>query len=66
MVVSDVEGVESESLGEGRERHLVIKPAQILPSKIGSGKPAEKKIAAKKKAPKAERAKAPASSPEEA
>lgn len=27
MVVSDVEGVESESLGEGRERHLVIRPA---------------------------------------
>ncbi len=37
MVVSDVEGVESESAGEGRERHLVIKPA-------------EKKTSTKKKA----------------
>lgn len=26
MIVSEVEGVDSESLGEGRERHLVIKP----------------------------------------
>lgn len=29
MVVSDVEGVESESQGEGRDRHLVIKPAEV-------------------------------------
>ena len=27
MVISEIEGVESESVGEGRERHLVIKPA---------------------------------------
>lgn len=27
MVVQDSEGVESESVGEGRDRHLVIKPA---------------------------------------
>ena len=26
MVVGDVDGVESESVGEGRDRHLVIKP----------------------------------------
>lgn len=26
MVVSEIEGVESESTGEGRDRHLVIKP----------------------------------------
>lgn len=41
MVITDVEGVESESVGEGRDRHLVLKPA-------------EKKSAAKKKAAKAE------------
>lgn len=39
MVVSDVEGVESESMGEGRDRHLVLRPASV-----------EKKAAAKKKA----------------
>ena len=26
MVVSDTEGIESESIGEGRDRHLVIRP----------------------------------------
>lgn len=28
MVVSEIEGVESESMGEGRDRHLVIRPAE--------------------------------------
>lgn len=28
MVISEVEGVFSESLGEGRDRHLIIKPAK--------------------------------------
>lgn len=28
MVVAESKGVESESVGEGRDRHLVIKPAQ--------------------------------------
>ncbi len=28
IVVSESEGVESESVGEGRDRHLVIKPAR--------------------------------------
>lgn len=28
MVVQDTEGVESESIGEGRDRHLVIKPVK--------------------------------------
>lgn len=27
MVISEVDGVESESVGEGRERHLLIQPA---------------------------------------
>lgn len=27
MAVQEVEGVESESVGEGRDRHLIIKPA---------------------------------------
>lgn len=62
MVVSDVEGVESESLGEGRERHLVIKPASVASplklrsasSKTSVGKPAEKKITSKKKTSKEE------------
>ncbi|MCL5784642.1 MAG: KH domain-containing protein [Patescibacteria group bacterium] len=33
MVVSEIPGVESESMGEGRERHLVIKPASKGSSK---------------------------------
>lgn len=34
LVLEEVEGVESESLGEGRERHLVIKPSEgKLPNK---------------------------------
>lgn len=28
MAVQDMEGVESESIGEGRDRHLVIRPAK--------------------------------------
>ncbi len=28
MIVSEVEGVESESMGEGRDRHLVIRPME--------------------------------------
>ncbi len=35
MVIGDIEGVESESAGEGRDRHLVIKPV--------TGKKASKK-----------------------
>lgn len=27
MVISEIEGVQSESIGEGKERHLVIRPA---------------------------------------
>lgn len=27
MIVSEIEGVESESMGEGKERHLIIRPA---------------------------------------
>lgn len=52
MVISDVEGVESESQGEGRDRHLVIKPAS---AKASAGKPAEKKSATKKKTTKTEK-----------
>ncbi len=28
IVVQDMEGIDSESIGEGRDRHLVIKPAK--------------------------------------
>lgn len=28
MTISEMKGVESESIGEGRDRHIVIKPAQ--------------------------------------
>lgn len=28
-IIGDIEGVESESIGEGRDRHLVIKPSGV-------------------------------------
>ena len=37
MIVSEVEGVSSESIGEGKERHLVIKPT-VVKSKRASKK----------------------------
>ncbi|MFA5932655.1 MAG: R3H domain-containing nucleic acid-binding protein [Microgenomates group bacterium] len=43
MVASETEGVESESIGEGRDRHLVIRPAaSVKPAKKTSKKAAEK------------------------
>lgn len=37
LVVSEIEGVSSESAGEGRDRHLVIKPTSAeMPSKKGA------------------------------
>jgi len=33
MVISEMEGVESESVGEGRERHVVIKPTVQKPQR---------------------------------
>ena len=53
MVVSETEGVESESLGEGRERHLVIRPSS---AKSPEGKPTEgvKKVRKTKKETKEE------------
>jgi spoIIIJ-associated protein len=46
IIVSEIEGIESESLGEGRDRHLVIKPSLKKPSS---------KKASKKKEPKEEK-----------
>ncbi len=40
MVISEISGVETESVGEGAERHLVIRPAEVGSSdkeKIDSG-----------------------------
>jgi len=42
MIASETEGVESESVGEGRDRHLVIRPAE-------AAKPAKAKKASTKK-----------------
>lgn len=36
MVISEMPGVESESAGEGRDRHIVIKPANQAAGKDGS------------------------------
>lgn len=38
MVVSETDGVESESIGEGRDRHLVIRPAEDAKPSDGSSK----------------------------
>lgn len=40
MIVSEVEGVTSESVGEGKERHLVIKPATTKAKKTTKRKQA--------------------------
>lgn len=44
MVAGETEGVESESIGEGRDRHLIIKPSEVK-------KPATSKVAKVKKTP---------------
>ena len=38
MVVSEIDGVESESVGEGRDRHLVVRPASGAKRKAPSEK----------------------------
>lgn len=43
LVVEEVEGVESESSGEGRDRHLVIRPTKASPAKSKTKKEANKK-----------------------
>lgn len=50
MVVSEIEGVSSESIGEGRERHLVIKLASA--DKIKKETPKDKKVTKVKKTTK--------------
>lgn len=42
MVVQEIEGVDSESQGEGRERHLVISPAAKKSTKKSEKKSAKK------------------------
>lgn len=56
MVIADVPGVESESIGEGKERHLVIKLTSSEKTSPAEGSvlekaPAKKKSTAKKKSP---------------
>lgn len=41
MVIGDVEGVESESMGEGRDRHLVIRPVEKVKASKKKVKSAE-------------------------
>lgn len=33
LIVSETEGVDSESVGEGKERHLVLKPSEVKPKR---------------------------------
>lgn len=49
LAIEQVEGVESESVSEGRDRHLIIKPAVMQPSTV---KPAETNKRASKKSSK--------------
>lgn len=39
MVIAEISGVESESVGEGRERHLVLKPSEIKPKRTKKAAP---------------------------
>ncbi|MDO8498798.1 MAG: R3H domain-containing nucleic acid-binding protein [bacterium] len=43
LVISEIEGVESESLGEGRERHSVIRPVAKKAKKVSKKKAKETK-----------------------
>lgn len=47
MVVGEVEGVESESVGEGKDRHLVLRPASTKSEPVGE-KPSKKTKKSKK------------------
>ncbi len=50
MVVGEIEGIESESVGEGKDRHLVIKPAGKV--KTVKAKTTKTKTTKTKKSPK--------------
>lgn len=56
MIVSEIEGVESESAGEGRDRHLVLRPGEKGAKKDSTEETATKpaKKATKKKTVKKE------------